>query len=311
MAPGATSTGMTDETYDRRLTIRILSLFLASSVFLPAQTPKPLTAREAIALIQQHSGVSWAGDTVDTIKAGNPDTPVTGVATAMMATLDVLKKAAAENANLVITHEPTFYSHTDTTEPFQAANDAVWREKEKFIQEHHMVVWRFHDDWHRMKPDGILRGVADALQWEGNESVTDPNLFVLPRTTVRDLARTIQQRIGIKTIRVVGDPNLQVSQIALMPGAAGPQRHLPMLRRDDVEVLVIGEVPEWETIEYVSDAASEGRHKALILMGHVQSEEAGMAYCAAWLKTFIPDVPVRFVPTPDLYWQPAQAPSVP
>lgn len=297
--------------YYRHLTIRILSFFLASSALVPGQAAKPLTARDAIALIQQHSGVPWTGDTVDTIKAGDPDTPVTGVATAMMATLDVLKKAAAENANLVITHEPTFYSHTDTTAPFDAANDAVWREKEKFIRDHHMVVWRFHDHWHMMKPDGILRGVADALQWEGNESVTDPNLFVLPRTTVRDLARTIQQRIGIKTIRVVGDPNLQVSQIALMPGAAGAQRHLAVLRREDVEVLVIGEVPEWETIEYVADAASEGRHKALVLMGHVQSEEAGMAYCAAWLKTFIQDVPVRFVPTPDLYWQPAQAPNVP
>lgn len=146
--------------------------------------------------------------------------------------------------------------------------------------------------------------MTDALQWEGNESVTDPNLFVLPRTTVRELAKTIQQRIGINTIRVVGDPDLEVTQIALQPGAAGTQRHLPLLRRDDVQVLIIGEVPEWETIEYVSDAAAQGRHKALILMGHIESEQAGMAYCAAWLKTFIHDVPVSFVVTPEPYWQP-------
>jgi putative NIF3 family GTP cyclohydrolase 1 type 2 len=290
--------------YDGHLTIRIVSLFLAISAFLPGQAAKPPTAQEIVARIQQHSNLSWAGETVDKFKAGDPDTPVTGVATAMMATFDVLKKAVAENANLIITHEPTFYSHLDTTETFEAANDPVWREKEKFIAEHHLVVWRFHDHWHMMKPDGILRGMADALQWEGNESVTDPNLFVLPRMTVRDLARTIQQRIGIKTIRVVGHPDLEVTHVALLPGAAGTQRHLPLLRRDDVQVLVIGEVPEWETIEYVSDAAAEGRHKALILIGHIQSEQAGMAYCAAWLKTFIHDVPVSFVVTPELYWQP-------
>jgi len=88
---------------------------------------------------------------VDTFKAGDPDTPVTGVATTMMATFDVLKRAASEGANLVITHEPTFYSHEDKTESLEEANDPVWREKENFIREHRIVVWRFHDHWH-MRP---------------------------------------------------------------------------------------------------------------------------------------------------------------
>jgi putative NIF3 family GTP cyclohydrolase 1 type 2 len=283
------------------VTLKILIPLLTTLACLNAQTP---TARQIVTRIQQQSNVPWKGETVDTFKAGDPDTPVTGIATAMMATFEVLKRAVAQNANFIITHEPTFYSHLDKTQPFEAANDAVWRDKEKFIADHHLVIWRFHDHWHMMKPDGILRGVADALQWEGNESATDPNLFLLPPTSVRELAKTIQQRIGIETVRVVGDADVKVTHVALLPGAAGTQRHLQMLRRDDVEALVIGEVPEWETIEYVSDAATEGHHKALILLGHVASEQAGMAYCAAWLKTFIHDVPVTFVVTPELYWQP-------
>ena len=55
---------------------------------------KPLTARQVIERIQAHVGVPWQSDTVDTFKAGNPDTPVTGIAVTMMATLDVLKRAA-------------------------------------------------------------------------------------------------------------------------------------------------------------------------------------------------------------------------
>jgi len=286
------------------LTIRIVLLSIAAAASAFGQAATHPTAREIVALIEKNTNVPWQGETVDTFKAGDPDTPVTGIATAMMATFEVLKTAVAENANLVITHEPTFYSHLDSTASFEAANDLVWREKEKFIAEHHLVIWRFHDHWHRMKPDGILRGMADALQWEGNENVSDPNLFLLPPITVGDLARMIQQRIGIKTLRVVGNPDLEVTHVALQPGAAGSERHLALLRRDDVEALVIGEVPEWETIEYVSDAAAQGRPKALILMGHIESEQAGMAYCAAWLKTFIHDVPVRFVVTPELYWQP-------
>ncbi|HTU43560.1 MAG TPA: Nif3-like dinuclear metal center hexameric protein [Bryobacteraceae bacterium] len=286
------------------MTSRIILLSFAASACLFGQAATHPTARQIVALIEQNTKIPWQGETVDTFKAGDPDTPVTGIATAMMATFEVIKAAAAENANFIITHEPTFYSHLDATRSFEAANDPVWREKEKFIAEHHLVIWRFHDHWHMMKPDGILRGMADALQWEGNESVTDPNLFVLPPTKVRDLARTIQQRIGIGTLRVVGNPDLEVTNIALQPGAAGTERHLAMLRRDDVQALVIGEVPEWETIEYVSDAAAQGRPKALILMGHIESEQAGMAYCAAWLKTFIHDVPIQFVITPEPYWQP-------
>jgi putative NIF3 family GTP cyclohydrolase 1 type 2 len=70
-----------------------------------------------------------------------------------------------------------------------------------------------------------------------------------------------------------------------------------LLQRDDVEVLAIGEVPEWETIEYVTDAVSEGKKKALILLGHIPSEQPGMEYCAEWLKTFVSEVPVEFVAT--------------
>jgi putative NIF3 family GTP cyclohydrolase 1 type 2 len=281
----------------------LLSILMMAGA-LNAQQAKVLTARQVITLIQQHSGVTWDGPTVDTFKAGDPDTPVTGIATTMMATFDVLKRAAAQGANLIITHEPTFYSHEDKTESLAAAKDPVWREKEAFIAEHHLVVWRFHDHWHMRRPDGILSGMTDALGWQRYERNDAPNLFVLPKTTLRELAKNIQERIGIKVLRVVGNPDLEVTKIALMPGAAGTQRHLELLRRDDVEVLVIGEVPEWETIEYVADAAAEGHRKALILMGHIPSEQAGMASCAEWLKTFISGIPVTFVKTAEPFWMP-------
>src|SRR6266481_9456794 len=68
-----------------------------------AQEKRP-TAQEVIAAIQEHVGVPWKTDTVDTFKAGNPETRVTGIAVTMMATLDVLQRAAAKGQNLIITH---------------------------------------------------------------------------------------------------------------------------------------------------------------------------------------------------------------
>src|ERR1700730_1462377 len=130
-------------------------LFGACSV-VSGQDGGELTARQVIERIQSHVGVPWRAETVDTFKAGDPATRVTGVATTMMATYDVLVRAAAQGLNLIITHEPTFYSHLDQTAELEKENDAVWADKERFIKEHHLVIWRFHDHWHMRRPDGIM-----------------------------------------------------------------------------------------------------------------------------------------------------------
>jgi putative NIF3 family GTP cyclohydrolase 1 type 2 len=282
--------------------LRPVILALLASASLSAQQTTALTARQVIERIQAHVGVPWRTETVDTFKAGDPDTPVTGIATTMMATYDVLVRAAAEGKNLVITHEPTFYSHQDQTAAFEKEHDPVWAEKERFIQEHHMVVWRFHDHWHMHRPDGILTGVVRSLQWQKFQSASDPGTFAVPEMTLAELAAQMKKRLGIETVRVVGDPRMKVTKVGLLPGAGGPLSHRRMLQRDGIEVVAIGEVPEWETIEYVADAAAEGKRKALILLGHIASEQPGMEDCAAWLKTFVTEVPVSFVATHELYW---------
>ena len=90
----------------------LVSLAATAASTVAAQEKRP-TAREVIAAIQEHVGIPWQKETVDTFKAGNPDTAVTGIAVTMMATMDVLQRAAAKGQNLVITHEPTFYNHLD------------------------------------------------------------------------------------------------------------------------------------------------------------------------------------------------------
>ena len=279
------------------MTPRIALLALATGLVLCAQPTGSLTARQVIERIQAHVGVPWRSETVDTFKAGDPDTRVTGIATTMMATYDVLVRSAAAGKNLIVTHEPTFYTHLDKTDALEKDNDPVWAQKERFIKEHNLVVWRFHDHWHMRRPDGILFGVVRALEWQKFQNAADPKVFVVPEVTVEQLAEQMKQRLGIHVLRMVANPEMKVTKVGLSPGAGGTEGHLRKLRRDDVEVLAIGEVPEWETIEYVADAVAEGKKKALILLGHIPSEQPGMEYCAEWLKTFVSEVPVEFIPT--------------
>ncbi len=263
-----------------------------------------LTARQIIERIQKHVGVPWTTPTVDTIKAGNADAPVTGIAVTMMATQDVLERAAASGKNFIITHEPTFYNHLDNTADLEKQDDAVLAAKQAFIREHGLVIWRFHDHWHARKPDGILLGMTHALEWEEFQNRDNEHLFVMPQTTLSSLAESIKKKLNIRALRVVGDPQQKLTQVAFLPGAAGSARQIQMLERADVEALLIGETPEWETVEYVADAVTEHKRKALIILGHIPSEQAGMEECASWLKSFVTEVPIEFIPASEPFWLP-------
>ena len=260
-----------------------------------------ITARELVAEIQKQVGVEWKKDTVDTFKAGNPDAPVTGVAVTMMATMDVLQRASAKGLNFVITHEPTFYAHLDAPEGVPE-DDPVWAEKRAFIEKHGMAVWRFHDHWHMRKPDGIEAGNVHALGWEKFQRADNQYLFVMPETTLKELAKQVSEKLSSSVVRVVGDPDMKITKVGFSPGAAGSQREIHALEQDDVQVLLVGETREWETVEYAADAVSEGRKKALIVIGHIPSEQPGMEECARWLKGFVKDVPVEFVPAKQPFW---------
>jgi putative NIF3 family GTP cyclohydrolase 1 type 2 len=295
---------MTNARWCAFFTIAVLLVFLRPTGS-PAWAASSPTAKDVIARIQQHVGIPWQGDTVDTFKAGDPDTPVTGIAVTMMATLDVLQRAAAANQNLIITHEPTFFDHLDRTEGLESEKDPVYVAKRDFIKAHGLVVWRFHDYWHRRRPDGILAGMVDALGWQKYQSADAPMRFVLPSTSLNALAADIRQHLHAATMRVVGPPDMQVTRIGFIPGAAPYDMHRRMLQ-SDVQVLVIGEAREWETVEYVADAVSARQDKALIIIGHIPSEQAGMDECVRWLRGFVSEVPVAFVPAADPFWPPKQ-----
>ncbi len=277
----------------------VAALLALTTTALSAQTK--ITARQLVSEIQKQVGLEWKTDTVDTFKAGNPDTPITGVAVTMMATMDVLQRASAQGLNFIISHEPTFYAHLDTPEGVPQ-NDPVWAEKRAFIEKHGLVIWRFHDHWHMRNPDGIEAGNVHKLGWEKFQRPDNQYLFVIPETTVKNLAAEVAKKLDSSVVRVVGDPEMKVTKVGFSPGAAGSEREIHALEQDDVQVLMVGETREWETVEYAADAVSEGRKKALIVIGHIPSEQAGMEECARWLKGFVTDVPVEFVAAKQPFW---------
>ena len=292
---------MQSKTLSRRQLAQLAGVAFATSGSFLAAEQGALTARQVIERIQKNVGVPWQTETVDTFKAGDPETPVTGIATSFMATLDVLQRAAATGKNLIISHEPTFYSHLDGIKDLTA--DPIFRFKRDFISKNKLVVWRFHDHWHARKPDAVYVALAQLLGWEKYSVDKSQMLYALPPTTLEALARDMQTRLKTQALRVIGDPRIEVSKVALSPGAAGPGMQMALMPKADV--YVCGEATEWEGIEYARDTIASGEKKGMILAGHVVTEEPGMDLCARWIKTLVPELPVEWIPAGDPFWRPA------
>lgn len=261
-----------------------------------------LSANSILERIKSNLTCDWLSETVDTFKSGNPDDKVTGIAVCMFADMDVLQKAVDAGCNLIITHEPVYYNHTDQTSDLK--NNPVWLEKKRFIDQNRLIVFRFHDHWHMTSPDGIYVGMIRRLGWVPYRVNDSHNLFVLPETDLKSFAEGLKTRFQTRTFRVIGNPDMKFTRVAFMAGAPGGQRHISMLGSKQVEVLVAGEAPEWETYMFANDARQQGLKKAVIFMGHIPSEEAGMEYCAEWLAGFVKEVPVKFFANKEVFWLP-------
>jgi len=250
-----------------------------------------MTAQDIVTRIQQQLAsqkINWRTETVDTFKAGDPATPIEGIATTGMATLSVLKRAAKANRNFVITHEPTFYNHQDQTAAL--AQDATYEAKQRFIKDHRLVVWRFHDHAHALRPDPLVAGSARALGWTAHASATEPRIYNVPATTLGALAADIARRLKGRAIRVAGDPSMNVTRVALGPGYGVPAL------TTSVDVVVGGEASEsGGNSEYLADAVAAGQAKGVILLGHMLSEDFGMFEVAEWLRGFLTDVPIDWI----------------
>ena len=170
----------------------------------------------------------------------------------MMATMDVLQRASAKGLNVVITHESTFYAHLDTPEGMPES-DPVWAEKQAFIEKHGMVVWRVHDHWHLRKPDGIEAGMVRSLGWEKFQKPENQSVCYA-RNHGKEIGRGVGDKLDSPVVQVVGEPEMKVTKVAFSPGAAGFERETHALERNDVQVLLVGETREWETVEYAADA---------------------------------------------------------
>ena len=254
-----------------------------------------ITIQQAIdKIIQAIPGAPFS-NTVDTVKAGDPSQEITGVVVTFLATCEVIEKAAQLGANFIITHEPTFYNHLDTTDWLNQHPSYI--AKRQLIEKSGVVIWRFHDYLHSLPPDRTFMGLLEALGWETQVPSEPPYRCIIKTMTLLELGDWVKNRLGLPVVRVVGDLGAACERVCLLPGFPPAEMQIGILGHPEVDVLITGEIHEWEVSEYVRDATYQGYPKGLIVTGHAASEEPGMQRIIPWLEKQLPDVTIRFVST--------------
>lgn len=248
-------------------------------------------------------GPSWRADEASTGAA-----TVTGIAVTWTPTLDVLRRAVAKRQNVILSLEPPFWNgkaiEGRPVELAQLEPDPTYKLKKAYLDQNQLTVLNVRDGWTARPEDGQLRGLSRALGWDARyrpqpgmaQWASGNNRFELPKSNFGDLAKGIRQQLKAHTLRCIGDPQIAVTRVALTHGYFLVSDLEKVLAGPPVDVVICGEACEWEACPYFMDLVASGQKKAMILLGSQVSSEPGCGELATWLRGFINEVPVEWLP---------------
>jgi len=258
-----------------------------------------MNVKEVVDTVLSLNGEKRIEPTCDHLIEGDWNQPVTGVATTFMATVDVIRRVIASGYNLIITHEPTYFTGLDRLEWLK--DDPVYRRKKALINENGLSIWRYHDHMHSGDADLIYAGLMKDLGWEEYliRGLPHPHCYEIPPVPMMELVEFLKNKLGLRTVRTVGRMDIECRRVGILVGGGslglGVEEMPAMLMQEQhLDVMVCGEITEWTLSAYIRDAADLQFNQAMIIIGHERSEYSGMKYLAELLHSRLEGVPVSF-----------------
>jgi putative NIF3 family GTP cyclohydrolase 1 type 2 len=242
-------------------------------------------------------GFEWKETAIDDFLYGNPDIELKNTAVTMMATQEVIEKAVRRDCNLIITHEPLFYNHHHRFQ--HLLNDPVYLAKEEYLRDNGLCVFHLHDNLHHARLDYIAVGMAHKLNWEEYRTDESFKSFRMADVRLGHIFRDIEVKLEPTAAKYIGDQDVAYENIITSWGFMMMENAAKLVNRYDSCVLIAGETHEWEFVEYVHDAHQMGLKKALVMVGHVASEESGVEFFGSYLQEKSPSLSISYIRTSD------------
>ena len=260
----------------------------------------------------------------DEVKFGDCSQECTGIVSALVPTVDVIRRTIELKANLLYVHEPVSYLTLDWPEWKADYKCRIYDEKLKLLKENKIVLVRDHDHMHAHKPDSIFTGVMKYLGWmeylTEEQKIPFGYIVCFPKAKkLREINQELIEKIGMQGLRFIGNPEAELKKIAftghIYPDAFIPQHFnedgswsdyateiIREMEQDGVECIIPGEVIEWTVLSYIRDGIFLGKNLACINPGHFNWEELGARYAKDWLMELTENkVSVFYVPTGDMW----------
>jgi len=224
---------------------------------------------------------------VDRFIIGDPETEVTRIGTCWMPYLKTLRKAVEHGVNIMVVHEPTFYSHWDLdaaeaeyTKGVKAGEEAYRKAieaKRKWIDENRLVVIRCHDVLDIVPEFGVPFAFGEFLGFSRADLLASRQYYNVYRleqaAPAHEVARRIAGRLrqaGQPGVAFYGDPDHPVKSIGLGTGCAcDPLAYMDLAA--DLYIGIDDTIRTWTQTTFAEDSGLP-----LIVINHGTSEEFGM-----------------------------------
>ena len=199
---------------------------------------------------------------------GRKESNISAVMICLDITADVIEQAAANRAELIISHHPLIFSEIK-----RITNDTLLGEKILKLAEKNIAVYSMHTN-----VDSAVHGlndyILDKLSLGGEKSVWLKNenypesglgriLKLKKEDSLHNIIKIIKERLNLKKIRIAGNENKKIKKIAVLTGSGGS---LISEMDKTVDLYITGDLKHHETL----DALEEGL--TLIDLGHYESE---------------------------------------
>lgn len=274
---------------------------------LPEMTCWELVDRVHAMLGERHKDAMYEG-----IITGSDDDSVSGILVANDPSVDAIRVAIATGKNCILCREHPFYLYGEYLSVGLAdalADDPVLKAKRKLTEDHHLLIIRLASLWDTARPKWFSSALARELGWQPEAGKPGDQWSTaycnIPRTTLSELARFASTRLQAKILRMVGDPNEQITRVALIHGFAFPTLVLNHALKDRaVDCIVTGNTPEVDhCTTYIRDAITAGRRISLVQVGYEKSDYPGAVELTKWLKSILPGMPIELqTPPKELCW---------
>ncbi len=244
---------------------------------------------------------------VDRVIIGDPEQEVRKIGTAWMPYWKTCKDAVAKGVNVMVVHEPTFYTHWDLDkvredsrlQQSEAGNKLYMElveEKAAWIRDQGLTIIRCHDVLDKVPEFGIPFAFGEALGFTAKDILrqrTYYNVYRIEPQTAQEAAQMIAAKLKAldqSGVGFYGDPDSTVRSIGVGTGChCNPIFHADM--EPDLFVAIDDSLRTWTETVFAEDTG-----RPLVVVNHGTSEEPGMRKLSKKLQETFPDYEVIHLP---------------